>query len=441
VTVGTNSPAAQYYRLAILLLALNMLSAIAFVAVVRHPVYDDGTNILDVKRYAKEGVTWQSIRSHLNPTGPGSFLWMAAGVRFLGGTELPAARIAVLGSWLILGVGILVGARRTETPELWYAALATTLVFPHSMTATATLMTEGPALLAALLATFAWTAFVALPRLTVRGLLLALLAGLALGLAVTCRQYYLALLPSALLVAFFLLPVPASQARAPYILTVLGSLLLAMIPVGLLILAWHGLSSPSMAAGTSYKQWRAAVGLNLTRPMIATLYIAVYLLPFTFPVPMHARFVKRLVTICGAAAAGATAAYFRDNVLQPGPLHSLEEMASHFWRGQFLVVAVLTALASYNGVTFVMLVWRRRASVLENPVVLFSLFVLVFFVIEQLGIGGNIPFYDRYIMQLAPFLAFITFGTLPGLGALRLITFALLALLSHGLLWRNAFGG
>jgi len=68
------------------------------------------------------------------------------------------------------------------------------------------------------------------------------------------------------------------------------------------------------------------------------------------------------------------------------------------------------------------------------------LFVVLFFVLEQFGIGGNIPFYDRYVLQVAPFLGMIAFSTLPKLTTWRLIFFALMVLFSHALLWRNAFG-
>jgi hypothetical protein len=146
-----NPSVVSYRRFAIFVLVLNTFSALLFIAVVRRPVYDDSTNFRDVHRYAIEGATLQSLRAHINPTGPGSFLWMAAGVHWLGGDEIRDARFAILTSWLILAIGILIAARHSESPDLWYAALLLTLVFPHTMTTTATLMTEGPALLAALL--------------------------------------------------------------------------------------------------------------------------------------------------------------------------------------------------------------------------------------------------------------------------------------------------
>jgi hypothetical protein len=438
---GDNPVILPYRRFATVVLVLNIFSALLFIATVRKPVYDDSTNFRDVHRYASEGATLQSIRAHVNPTGPGSFLWMAAGIRLLGGDEIRDARLAVLASWLILGIGILIAADRSELPELWYAALLITLVFPHTMTTSATLMTEGPALLAALLGTFVWIRAISLPRVTLQAVGLLLLAGLGFGLAITCRQYYIALLPAAAAVAILqLLKQPAHSGAAAWTLAFVASLLVAVIPMGLLILAWKGLSSPSIASGASYTQWKAAVGLNFTRPLTAIFAIAAWLIPLTFPAMWHVRSVKRFIALCAALAAGVTAAHFRDSLVQPGPLHSLQKMASGVPHGEFLAIAGLGAAALYNSVAVAMLLIRNHSEIARVPAVVFSLFVLLFFVLEQFGIGGNIPFYDRYVLQVAPFLGIIAFSALPKLTPWRVTVFGLMVLFSNVLLWRNGFG-
>jgi hypothetical protein len=67
------------------------------------------------------------------------------------------------------------------------------------------------------------------------------------------------------------------------------------------------------------------------------------------------------------------------------------------------------------------------------------LFVVLFFIAEQIGVGGNLPFYDRYVLQLAPFLGIIAFFALPRLTPARLLALAALSVLSHIMLWRFAF--
>jgi len=59
--------------------------------------------------------------------------------------------------------------------------------------------------------------------------------------------------------------------------------------------------------------------------------------------------------------------------------------------------------------------------------------------LEQFGVGGNIPFYDRYILQLAPFFGVIAFALLPALDSARLVALAGLSFLSNVMLWRYVF--
>src|SRR5258706_9121617 len=124
---GENPLILSYRRFATLVLVLNIFSALLFVAMVRKPVYDDSTNLRDVHRYTTEGVTLQSIRAHVNPTGPGSFLWMAAGIHLLGRVEIRSAPLTIMTSWLILGIDILIAAGRSAMPETLHAALFVTL--------------------------------------------------------------------------------------------------------------------------------------------------------------------------------------------------------------------------------------------------------------------------------------------------------------------------
>jgi hypothetical protein len=114
---------------------------------------------------------------------------MAAGVRLLGGDELTDARIAVLVSWILLAVGILFGARYSRFPQLWHGGLLVTLVFPHALEATATVLTEGPSLLFAVLGALAWIEFACGPKVTPRLFALGMFGGLSMGPAVTCRQF------------------------------------------------------------------------------------------------------------------------------------------------------------------------------------------------------------------------------------------------------------
>jgi hypothetical protein len=429
-------------RFLIFLFVLNVISAALFIGFVNRPVYDEPYNIFDVHNYATRSLSVDTLLSHRNPPGPTSFLWMAAGVRLLGGEELRDARIAILMSWILLAAGILVGARYTRFPQLWLGALLAMLVFPHSVEATATLLTEGPSLFFAVLGALAWTELATRPNVTPGVLFLGVLGGLSMGLAVTCRQYNLALLPAAALFAFHQWRARPSSEKSRWAASSIFSLALAVVPVLLMVLVWKGISSPGMATGTSYDHmWKATVGLNLSRPLIVAFYAAVYLVPFTFPAMFRLRASQRRIALSVAVLGGVGIAYFNSIFLQPGPLNSLIRFASRLPHGGTVLFALAAVAVLYNAVAFGFLLWEQRRSISSNAPAVFSLLVILFFIAEQIGVGGNLPFYDRYVLQLAPFLGLIAFTVLPRLTPLRLLALGGLSVLSHVMLWRFAFSG
>ena len=431
----------KYYRLAVLLFVLNTISALLFILFVNRMAYDDQYNFADVHRYASEGVSANSIRAHINPAGPTGFIWMAVAARMFPADELRSARAAILISWLLLGAGILIGARYTRFPSLWYAALFVTLAFPHAVTAAALIMTEGPALLFATLGTLLWVEFLSQPTYDLNLEPLGIAAGVSIGLAITCRQYYLALLPAVVLFALHQWRQRTSRASSVWVLPTMLSLVAAILPVLLLVLVWKGLSSPGMVSGSSYRNWTATIGVNFYRPIVTGFYIALYSLPLTFPAMLRLRPEQRWRVLLVAALGGFGATHFMSNLLQPGPFNSLIGTLSHAPLGQVLFFGLVVGATVYNFVAVGLLLWERRSILFSCPPVVFSILVIVFFVAEQFGVQGNIPFYDRYMIQLAPFLGIIAFALMPQLNLMRLLTLGAMSVLGHGMLWRYAFGG
>lgn len=431
----------RYLQLAIILLILNAISALLFIGFVNRPVFDDPNNFPDVHRYASEGVSVNTIRRHINPTGPTSFIWMATAVRIFGGNRLRDARVAVLFSWLLLGIGMLIGARYSSSPQLWYAALLVTLVFPHTLTATASVLTEGPAMLFAMLGVLAWVESAARPTITPRLVLLGMIGGLFMGIAITCRQYYLALLPAAALFALCQLRGRRSEGKSLWFVSVILSLTAAIAPVLLLVLVWKGLSSPGMVSGMSYGTWKSRVGVNLLRPLVAAFYTALYLVPLTFPAMLRLRSGHRSRALLFAGLGGIGAALFSSSLLQPGPLRSLVQVTKRMPGGEFIFFGLIAGVTTYNAVALGHLLWEQRAALFSCPPVVFALLTAVFFIAEQVGVSGNIPFYELYVLQIAPFLGLIAFALLPRLTLPRLSALAFLSVVSHALLWRYPLGG
>jgi hypothetical protein len=428
-------------RFVILVFALNVVSAALFIGTANRQVYDEPYNIFDVHNYATRGLSMETLLSHRNPPGPTGFLWMAAGVRLLGGEELRDARVATLMSWILLSAGILIGAKYSRFAQLWYGALLATLVFPHALEASATLLTEGPSLLFAVLGALAWIEFASDPNTTPRLFALGLLGGLSMGVAVTCRQYNLALLPAAALFALYEWRRPAFGEKSRWAFSAILSLALAAVPVLLMVLVWKGISSPGMATGTSYDHmWKATVGLNLARPMVVAFYTAVYLVPLTFPAMFQMKVSQHRRALLIAILGGVVITYFNSLFLQPGPLNSLIRFASRVPYGGTALFAAIAVAVIYNAASTCFLLREKLQALSTCAPAVFALLVVVFFVAEQVGVGGNLPFYDRYVLQLAPFLGLIAFAILPRLTTARVLALAGMSLLSHIMLWRFALG-
>lgn len=426
----------KYYRLTVILFVLNIVSASLFIISSNRMVYDDTYNLADVHRYAVNGISVDTIKAHVNPAGPSSYVWMAMAARLFPQDELRSARAAVLLSWLLIGVVILIGAYHTRFAAFWYSAFFVTLAFPHAVSAMALVLTEGPALLFAILGSLLWIEFLSQPTFNHNQEPLGIAAGLSVGLAITCRQYYLALLPAAVLFAVYLWRRRPPQEKAAWILPTALSLTAAGLPVLLLLLVWKGLSSPGMVSGGSYANWRAAVGMNFHRPIIAGFYVALYFLPLTFPAMLALRPKQRWRAGLVAGLGGLGAIHFMSTLLQPGPFNSLIDALSRIPRGQFLFFGLIVGVTIYNFTAVSVLLWERKATVLSYPPVIFSIFVILFFIAEQVGVQGNIPFYDRYVIQVAPFLGIIAFGVLPDLNLARILILGAMSVLGQCMLWR-----
>jgi hypothetical protein len=307
--------------------------------------------------------------------------------------------------------------------------------------AAATTLTEGPALLFAILGALTWIEAASRPTSTASSFLLLILGAFSMGIAVSCRQYYLALLPAAFLFSLFRLRGQEPREKFLRLLATLLSLCVASAPVILLIVVWRGLTSPGVAAGTSHQEleWRAYAGLNIFRPIVGVFYSCFYLVPLTLPALWRGRASARWPALLVALIAGIWAAGLGSSLIQPGPLRAFIQMGSRLPGGEFILLASIAALTVYNAVVIGLLLWEKRHSVLSCPPVIFALLTVVFFIVEQLGVGGNVPLYDRYLLQIAPFLGIIAFSLIPRLGFSRLLTLGVMNAAAHIILWSHVF--
>ncbi len=296
-------------------------------------------------------------------------------------------------------------------------------------------------MLFAMMGALIWVESMTGPTVTPHRVLFGMIGGLSMGLAITCRQYYLALLPAAGLFALYQLRRRGSKGKSLWFVSVILSLSAAIVPVLVLVLVWKGLSSPAMVSGASYGTWESKVGLNLFRPIVATFYTALYIVPLTFPAMLRLRSALRPRVLLIAALGGIGTGLFRSSLLQPGPLQSLAHVARRMPAGEIIFFDLIAFAMIYNAVSLGHLLWEKRAAWFSCPPVVFALLAVVFFIAEQAGVSGNIPFYELYVLQIAPFLGLIAFALLPRLTLPRLSALMVLSIMSQVLLWRYAFIG
>ena len=394
-----------------------VVSALLFMVVVPRPVFDDASNLQDVNHYSQDGVTMETIKHQVNPAGPFSYVWIGLNGKLMGGT-LWAFRLVNALSFISLG-GIL----------LWYGmrysvilmSICTLLVNPYLPLASATILTEVPSLLALTLGVLLWLEGLA-DIFADRGehigtgslrIAKCIFGGMLLGIAITGRQYYLAILPSMAITFVIYWRRETNGFRTLGEVAVLISAAIAVLPIFALFVLWGGLTPPNTQTNISYSNFTATIGVNLVRPVTALLLIGIYFLPvLALQRDVSVRVLCSVTPKAAIMAVLITILIPQDylwcipgttNVC--GPIGGLHRLA--FARSPYLALTY-NAIVSFFGSSGLFLlkraIWSECTSITQIAVAPFGLSFLTFFVVEQFFVGGTIPFYERYILQIAPFM-------------------------------------
>jgi hypothetical protein len=421
-------------RAAAVFIAVNIASSLLFITMSDEPVFDDVNNLPDVLRYDQEGISVNTLRRHINPTGPGSFIWMAKVGRWLGG-ELWSYRLAITLSWILMATFVFLFEKTAATDGLAYWGLLATAAVPHAAIATATLLTEGPALLFAFVGSMVWLNYVSKPQINSGTGFGMFLGGALVGLAVFSRQYYLMLLPTMACYSFVVAIRNKGELSIRWWISVFISGAIAVIPVAFLLWLWGGLSSPGMVTGQSYENWKSSVGFDPTRPLTALFYMLVYLVPVTFPVIFRLDSHRRIHAVVVGFAGAAVICVYGRMLLQWGPIRSAVILADNKSYVPDLLLALIGFIISINLMCLAIYLKDVRPH-RRNAYVEFSALALLFFALEQVGVGGNIPFYERYVLQVTPYLGIIGIGLVPEYLKSRVAVAAILSVIGNAMLWR-----
>jgi hypothetical protein len=395
--------------------------SIIYVSTHNYPVFDDSFNLTDIKRYAQHGLNIKSIQQHANPAGLASYVW-AGVIGKIFGDNLVSYRLSMWMAWVLIFLIFTLlqpNLENSPVPLFTFSILFLISDF-YSLLAASTLLTEGPSLLFAL--TGFWILTISIQKDFTRQkpfiFTLNVIASLLVGLAVISRIYYITLIPAMYLTLAicFLHDKTGVQKMLFYGI----STVFCIVPVVLLYLLWGGFTPPMLKQ--VYPMFSSHIGFNLNRILPPILYIGLYSFPILvagwqrefiswhhliFPVLLIAIINIQDVYVWRMGVPFVGTGFF-DNVISI--LNQKNRLLGMI--GSNLCIAT-------GGLSFSIICEQCYRKLKKLPEVslksddialVFGIMMLFFFCLEQILIQGNISFYERYMLQIYPFLGIVLFS-------------------------------
>lgn len=411
---------------------IYLMSACLLAVVVRFGVMDEDFHLDACFPFAKGGINVTTIYNHVPPTGVASHIWFAVWLRLIPGINYVGLRLTTCIAILLIGCFTYYHLNTLSSTDQKKVLAASwfTLVSPYFFLSSSTAMTEGPALM------FLFAGLLLLLISRLQHSIPLFLASLFLGLATIARFYFIPLLPT--LGAVFLLSDWQQYRQTgfqrftvrnalPYLFIVV-----ALLPLLGLILIWGGLTPPLF---DQWSQLRSGVSLNPTRPISTLLITGVYVAPFVFAnMSWKLKQIGQSLRIALPVAlllAVLRLNFFRTSdsfdVVFSGPIeHSLGWLQA---KGDWALILGLFSVYSLSLFSLVVVV-RQILHFIQlddftDKGLIYSFLFVVFFIVSQAFVGGNHPFYERYLIHAWPFIGYVLVGLFPSF--LNVRTYAVLA--------------
>jgi len=378
----------------IILNSIFFFSSFLFIILSKRLIFDDINNLRDILRYNSEGLTIETIKNHINPAAPLSYIIISL-IGTLFGAKLWSWRLAVLLGWIILYLSLALNKNLQKKSNAIFFVI--TACF-YSATASASILTE---IYGLVFLTLGIIYYFFLNRKDNNN---EIFAFLFFGLAIICRQYYLCLIPALFFTEFNFKQFKLSN--RPFIVFIKYSLIL--LPIILLFLLWGGLTSPSLKSFASYTNVNTLVSFNPIRILPPIIYIGIYLGPlYLIHYGLGKNKKTQLYFLIFASLIAIIFVLNNDYFYRlgnqeqgTGPLDSIGAKLNNN-----ITLKTFLFLTYTSGFYFFIYLVNLLKSLINNPFQKFTLFFILFFVLENIGIGGNISFYERYILQLMPVFA------------------------------------
>lgn len=400
----------QYF---ISICALYLLIAAWLAVRIKFGVMDEPFHLEYSLPFAKFGLNKTTLYRHVPPTGVASHLWFALWIWLFPTIDYVGLRLITCVA--LAGLAIATYFHLRSLSGVWQkrivAASVFMLVCPYFFLSVSTVMTEGPSLV------FLFAGLLLLSVSKLERLYPFFLACLFLGLTTIARFYYIPLLP-ALFIVLAVEDWEKYRQMGANVLTTRRILLYASIAVSLLPLAglvslWGGFTPPL------FHQWsklRSGISFNALRPVSAFVLTGIYIAPFVWLAGF--RYIKSTrPLLIGSFVIALILALFQVNLLRDpesvndvfsGPVeHTLNWLLAKSQLALKLgFLAVYTLSFVSLAIVIRQLVELLRVEGFADKGLLFSIAFIAFFIASQAFIGGNHPFFERYLIHPWPFIGY-----------------------------------
>lgn len=382
---------------------LILFSSFVFSLLTSSSVFDERYHLIDIERYIKMGINYSSIYLQTTPTGPGSHMWSSIWGKILS-NSIFSIRLSVWVCWVFICIIYYNSYNQAKGKEILFTIL---FVFsnPYIPILSGTVMTEGFAIMCILISLFLIEKTILKTDKYIY--LLLTISGFFMGLAIISRLYYLSIFPSA--VFSFLVYNQRTKKKLSSLFILIGS---AIIPILILYLIWGSITPPLYNKGEVFKNQRVEIGINILRPISVLMYFGIYTFPF-FEVENIKKIPKiaYIISILFSIILTSTMYIWRLNPTH-GNTGIIDALITFFHNKSIFLGYVVNFLVSFLSLLGVFLLIEKIVIISNRNLSFsktFSIFLLFFFTVQQLFISGNIPFYDRYLIHIIPFLGLIIF--------------------------------
>jgi Dolichyl-phosphate-mannose-protein mannosyltransferase len=397
-------------------LSLFFANIFLFIYSINHPIFDEFEHLLDVKTYLTDGINMKSLQLHGNESGVLSYwFWAVAGQIF--GNHLVVFRLA---NCLVLLIFFVIVFKISQQNIQYRNPIIFSMLFllgsPYVGLLGANILTETLSILLFLLTCWSLISY----RQKQQWFYL-FLACFCMGLCLITRFYQVALLGA---FGTFLLLDHFSKPNFKIAFVQFLAMLIGLSPLIWIIYQWHGIVPPIFKS--RYPEYVSELGLNFKRPLVALSYIGFWLSPLVW---LSERWIfKTKPFIIGLLGCLIFSFFLKSqgiylwNVpeishVSSGFIHFLVQKIKHFNSGfGYGFDAILMGYSLWMGMTiFFHFFYEIKVKMLpktplintENAVEIFLFLYLIFYILEQFFVTGNIPFFERYLLIIYPAMGFL----------------------------------